>query len=51
MGQLRDIGRIDHNDALLLKKCFCLLEYLYGEFGPTAVKFVDKDDGSVGHLG
>ena len=51
MGQLRNIGRINHNDIILLKQVFCLLEHLYGEFGSAAVELVDKDDGSVGHLG
>ena len=50
MGQLSYVGRINHNDVLLLKQGFGLLEYLYGEFGPAAIELVDKDDGSVGYL-
>lgn len=51
MCKLRDVGRINHNDAFLLKQGFGLLEHLYSEFGPAAVKLVDKDDGSFGYLG
>lgn len=51
MCKLRNVGRINYNDVVLLKQRFCLFEYLYCEFGPAAVEFVDKDDGSVGYLG
>ena len=51
MCKLRDVGRINHNNAFLLKQGFGLLDYLYSEFGPAAVKLVDKDDGSFGYLG
>lgn len=34
-----------------MKQGFGLLEHLYSEFGPAAVKLVDKDDGSFGYLG
>ena len=49
MCKLRDVGRINHNNAFLLKQGFGLFEYLYSECRSAAVEFVDEDDGSVGY--